>query len=61
MDLTAIILGIMALNVITFMAGCVLALYRQGIERRADAAELSARPSVPAHDSRLSAATRQRH
>jgi hypothetical protein len=61
MDLTAIILGILALNVVTFMAGCVLALYRHRIERRADAAEPPARPSVPAHASRLPAATRQRH
>ena len=61
MDLTAIILGILALNVVTFMAGCVLAVYRYRNERRADGAEPPARPSVPAHHSRLSAATRRRH
>ena len=58
MDLTGIILGILALNVATFVAGCALAIYRYGREQHADAVRPRARPSLPARGRRLSAAKR---
>jgi hypothetical protein len=58
MDLTGIILGILALNVATFLAGCALALYRYLAEQHADAVRPQRPPSLPAHGRRLSAAKR---
>jgi hypothetical protein len=58
MDLTGIILGILALNVATFLAGCALAIYRYLGEQRAAAVGPWAPSSLPARGRRLSAAKR---
>jgi hypothetical protein len=47
MDLTAIILGVLTVNVVTFVVGCGLAAYRYRLESRADVGEGLAGPSVP--------------
>jgi hypothetical protein len=61
MDLSAIIVGILVVNVVTFLAGCALATYRARLERRANTMEYPARSSVPVGDTRLPAATRHSH
>lgn len=58
MDLTAIILGVLTVNVATFVVGCGLAAYRYRLERRSGTPERTPGSLLPAHHRRLSAAAR---
>lgn len=60
MDLTAIILGVLTVNVATFLVGCGFAAYRYRLEMRSGTTERAAGSLVPAHHRRLSAAARHR-